>query len=512
MRRYEAIGVEDGKIVFLGSDAEGLAQRWDAVTDLEGHLMLPGFMDTHIHMLYYGQMKRNVDLFGVAGVDEVVERCRAFLQAKRPNALIGWGWNQETMAEQRYLTRQDVDRISTEIPILLRRTCGHIAACNTKMLDSLLRLEDLDEQTRGLIDAEHGILREEAAMLEQRVMPPISTEEVRQIILDTQREMNAAGLTCIHSHDLGVIPGLDDFELIRMFRAMGANGELTVRIYEQSMVDQADFPRLAAARDSYDDRSSLFRIGPRKLVGDGSLGARSAAVINGYADEPDNHGIPLFTDEEMYQNVKAAHTARMNVAVHAIGDDTLRQVCDAVERCQREDPWPQARHGIIHAQITSPELLRRMKELGLQAYVQPIFIDADMELIEERVGQAHAQDCYNWKTMLDLGIHVSGGTDSPVEPFDVLDNLRAAVTRKNRRGTRTYLPEQALTVEQAVRLVTADAAWASYDEDVRGTLELGRQADLVVLDTDLFQADPDEFPKARVLETVLNGTTVYRAQ
>ena len=149
--------------------------------------------------------------------------------------------------------------------------------------------------------------------------------------------------------------------------------------------------------------------------------------------------------------------------------------------------------------------------MGLQAYIQPIFIDADMHIIEERVGERRAKDCYNWKSMLDLGIHVSGGSDCPVEPFDVLDNMRAAITRKDRAGTKTYLPEQALTVEEAVRLFTSDAAWASRDEGVRGTLELGRQGDLVVLDQDLFEIDPDTFPQVKVLETILNGNTVYRA-
>ena len=153
-----------------------------------------------------------------------------------------------------------------------------------------------------------------------------------------------------------------------------------------------------------------------------------------------------------------------------------------------------------------------MKALGLQAYIQPIFIDADMNIIAERVGEAHAKECYNWKAMEDLGIRVSGGPDCPVEPFNVLDNLRAAVTRQNRAGTRVYLPEQALTVEQAVRLFTSDAAWASRDEAVRGTLELGKQADLVVLDRDLFKISHQDFNRVKVLETVLNGVTVYRAE
>lgn len=204
-----------------------------------------------------------------------------------------------------------------------------------------------------------------------------------------------------------------------------------MRICEQCLVDPREFDRFLDVRSDPADRLSLFRTGPRKLLQDGSLGARSAEMIAGYADETANHGIPIHTEQELYHRIKAAHSRRMNVAVHAIGDLALQKVCDAVERVEREDPWPEHRHGVVHAQITTPELLRRMKELGLQAYIQPIFIDADMEIIAERVGGEHAKDCYNWKAMEELGLRVSGGSDCPVEPFNVLDNLRAAVTRQN---------------------------------------------------------------------------------
>lgn len=292
---------------------------------------------------------------------------------------------------------------------------------------------------------------------------------------------------------------------------MEAEGKLTVRVYEQCLVDQADFDRFLAVRSDPADRTSLFRTGPRKLLQDGSLGAKSAEMIDGYVDDRSNHGIPIYTEEELCAWIKAAHDQHMDVAVHAIGDLAFQKVCDAIYKAQEANPWPDHRHGIVHAQTTSPALLRLMKVLGLQAYIQPIFIDADMNIIEERVGERHARDCYNWKSMEDLGIKVSGGSDCPVEPFDVLDNMRAAITRKNRAGTKTYLPEQALSVEQAVRLFTSDAAWPSRDEAVRGTLELGKLADLVVLDQDLFDIDPDTFPQVKVLETVLNGNTVYRA-
>ena len=511
MTRYEAIGTENDKIVFLGSSQEGLSQNWDETRDLKGAMVLPGFSDTHMHMLYYAMFQKNVALFGVPSIEEIVARCKARIEQNHPDYLLGMGWNQENMAEGRMPNREDMDRISTEIPVCMLRTCAHIAACNSVMLDRIRALKGVDPETMSHVDFINGLLREDAMRLYMDVLPKADDAYVRELVEIGQKGLNAAGITCVHSDDLKVIAGVDPIHLIGLFREMEAEGKLSVRIYEQCLVDQTDFDRFLKVRSDPADRTSLFRTGPRKLLQDGSLGAKSAEMIDGYVDDRDNHGIPIYTEEELYTWIKAAHDQHMDVAVHAIGDLALQKVCDAIYKAQKENPWADHRHGIVHAQTTSPALLRLMMVMGLQAYIQPIFIDADMNIIEERVGKRHAKDCYNWKSMEDLGIRVSGGSDCPVEPFDVLDNMRAAITRQNRAGTKTYLPEQALSVEQAIRLFTSDAAWACRDEDVRGTLEKGKLADLVVLERDLFETDPKDFPKVQVLETVLNGETVYHA-
>ena len=512
MTRYEAVGTEGDKLVYLGTTAEALAQSWDEKRDLQGAMVLPGFNDTHMHMLYYSMFQKNVALFGVDSIETIVDRCRERIEKNHPDYLLGMGWNQETMKEGRMPTREDMDRISTEIPVCMLRTCAHIAACNTAMVERLTEIRDqVPPAVWEKVDVEHGFLREEAMRLYMEIIPPESDQEIRDMIRRGAADLNAAGITCVHSDDLQVLSGTSPAHLVELFRELERDGELTVRVYEQCLVEPEDFEAFQALRSDPEDRTSLFRTGPRKLLQDGSLGAKSAEMIAGYVDEPDNHGIPIHTEEELYELIRAAHRRRMDVAVHAIGDLALQKVCDAVERVQREDPWPQARHGVVHAQTTSPALLERMKAWNLQAYIQPIFIEADMEIIAQRVGEAHARECYNWKSMLELGMHVSGGSDCPVEPFDILDNLRAAVTRQNRAGTKTYLPEQALTVEEGLRLFTSDAAWASRDEGVRGTLEVGRLADLVVLDGDLFHMNPADFPKVKVVETVLNGKTVFRA-
>lgn len=511
MSRCEAIGVENDKIIFVGSGADAKALPWDETEDLRGRAVLPGFSDTHMHMLHYALFQRNLALFGVASIEELIRLARARIADQRPAYLLGMGWNQETMTEGRLVNRGDLDRVSTDIPVCMLRACGHIAACNSKMLDMIRRLKSADPETLSYVDFQNGILREDAMRLYMEVIPDMDEAELRGLILKGAADLNACGITCTHSDDLKVIPGYDPIDLVALFRKLEKRGELTVRVYEQCLVDQDHIQRLLEARSSPNDHTSLFRTGPRKLLSDGSLGAKSAAMIHGYLGESDNHGILIYTDAELHAWIKSAHDDHMNVAVHAIGDLALEKVCDAIERCQRENPWPGHRHGIVHAQITNPRLLKRMKDLGLQAYIQPIFIDADMEIIEERVGREYAKGCYAWKSMRDMGIPTSGGSDCPVESFNIMENLYAAVTRKNKAGTRTYLPEQALTVEEGVRLFTSDAAWASEDEDWRGTLEVGKLADLAILDRDLFDMDPSDFPKVRVMETVLAGNTVYRA-
>lgn len=511
MTRYEAVGVEGGRIVFLGSSRDALSQAWDERRDLEGASVLPGFTDSHMHLLHYAWLRRNLSLFGVGSIEELIRRCREQIRQDSPAYLIAQGWNHDTMEEGRLVTRRDLDRVSTSIPVCALRACLHIGACNTVMLERIRSLPHVDPDVLAKVDFENGILREEALHLYSDVLPAANDQAVRSLILLAQRELNAAGVTCVNSDDLRTIPGVDPFRLIQVFREMERRGELTLRIVEQCQIYREDFDRFQAVRSDPGDRDSLFRTGPRKLLQDGSLGARSAEMEGGYADAPDNFGIPIYTEEELFQYIDAAHRAHMDVAVHTIGDLALRKACDAFERAEKAHAWPGHRHGVVHAQITTPALLRRIKELGLQVFIQPIFIDADMKIIAQRVGERRARECYNWKTMIDLGLHVSGGSDCPVEPFDVLDNLRAAITRKDRSGSQTYLPEQALTVEQALRLFTTYAAWSSRDEAVRGALIPGMQADLVVLDRDLFAISPDAISQTAVLETVLAGKTVYRA-
>lgn len=509
MHRYEALGTEDGEIVFLGTSQQGLKQDWDEKKDLQGAQMLPGFQDSHLHLLHYASFKKNVSLFEVTSIDKVIRRCKERIEAEQPAYLVAVGWNQDHFAEKRMLTREDLDRISEDIPVCAVRACLHIAVCNSPMMERIKGLANIPEDIEKDIDYARGIIKENAARIYMDALPDYTDEEICQMVKDAQRELNACGITGIQSDDLHSLAGADPIHLIDLFRRMEAQGELTIRIYEQCLVDQQTFPKLLAVRSDPLDRKSLFRTGPRKILQDGSLGAKTAEMIEGYFDDPSYHGKANHMEEELYTLVRDAHMAAMDVAIHTIGDLALEKACHAIERACKEHPWPIHRHGVVHAQITNPKLLERMKEADIQAFVQPIFIDYDMNILGDRMRPNRRKDCYIWKTMLEKGIHLSGGSDCPVEPFDIFENLKAAVTRKNRAGNKEFLPEQALTMEEAIRLFTTGAAWACRDEEVRGSLEIGKLADLVILDKNLFEIAPETITQVQVKETVLNGRTVF---
>ena len=281
--RQQAIGVEDGTIVFVGSDRDALALPWDEKTDLEGRQVLPGFHDTHMHLLLYALFQDSLPLAGVPSIQEMIRRGRDKLAQTGASYLLGMGWNQETLAEERMPTRADLDQISREVPVCLLRCCAHVAACNTPMLERLKTLTGVEESVLEKVDFDQGLLREEAMRLYMQVVPPLSDEEAKSLIRRGQADANAKGLTCVHSDDLQVLPGMDSVRLVRLFREMEQDGELTLRVYEQCLLAPSDFERFLSVRSDPQDRESLFHTGPRKLLQDGSLGARTALLREGYA-------------------------------------------------------------------------------------------------------------------------------------------------------------------------------------------------------------------------------------
>jgi len=234
-------------------------------------------------------------------------------------------------------------------------------------------------------------------------------------------------------------------------------------------------------------------------------------MTEAYFDDENTKGIPIFNQEELDELVMIAHKAGMQIAVHGIGDGIMHMIVKSIEKALKEKPVENHRHGIVHAQITDLELIEKFKEMNLIAYIQPIFLHYDMHIVEERIGKERAKYTYNWKRMKDKGIHLAGGSDAPVEKFDILPNIYSAVTRKDLKGNpkKGWLPEQKVSVETALKMFTIEGAYASFEEDVKGTLETGKYADLVVLEDNIFNIDEDKIKDVKVDLTVVNGKVVY---
>ena len=520
--QVEALCIKDGKIIAIGSNSEMLLYKNNntEIIDLEGKLMVPGFNDSHMHLLNYGSSLLNVNLVGVESIDEMIERTNKFIVGNSLNSntmVQGRGWNHDNFTEKRFPNRYDLDKISTTQPILLTRTCGHVSIVNSKALETAGITKDTPQVDGGHFDIDKngeplGIFRENAIDLVSKLITEPSIEEIKRMITVAAEKANAQGITSVQSDDLLSVTDDDFTKCIRAYTELRNEGKLTVRVNEQSRFENIEnlnrFINMGYTTGKGDE---IFKIGPLKLIADGSLGARTAYLCQPYSDDPSTSGIPICTQEELDNLIIAAHNAGMQVAVHCIGDKAMYMVFDSIEKAQKQNYREDPRHSIVHCQITDESLLNKFKELNVIAHIQPIFLDYDLHIVEDRVGQVSAKATYNWKGLLDRGVHIACGSDCPVENFDVLPGIYSAVTRKDLKGypENGWLPAQSLTIMEALNGFTLGAAYASFEENLKGSVTPGKLADLVVLSEDIFEINPDAIKDVKVEMTFLGGKLMY---
>jgi predicted amidohydrolase YtcJ len=515
----QAVAVEGDRIVAVGSDEEILALKDDVtdLVDLEGRLMVPGFNDSHMHLLSYGYSLTMADLNGTDSVQDVVKRTRDFME-KNSLQEGGWirgrGWNHDYFkGEKRFPTRYDLDQVSRDHPVCVTRTCGHVLAVNSKALEIMGISKGSPQIPGGQFDLDpdgepNGIFREDAMRVVYDSIPSPGIEEIKDMMRKASRDLNAMGITSVGTDDFEALPGSDYENVIRAYRDLVREDENTVRIYEQCLLPKKE--RLQeflekGYRTGVGDEN--FRIGPLKLLIDGSLGARTAAMMEDYSDDPGNRGIQTATQEYLDDLVQTAHDKACQVAIHGIGDRGMYMAFEAIEKALQENPREDHRHGIVHAQITDMPLLEKFRDLNALAYIQPIFIDYDWKIVRDRVGEERERTSYNWKRMFEMGIHIPCGSDAPVETFDVMKGIYEAVTRKDLQGNPDggWLPDQALTVKEALYGFTREGAYASFEEKEKGMIAEGYLADLVVLSEDIFSIHPDQIKDVKVQMTVFGG-------
>lgn len=522
-KRAEALAIKGDKIEKIGRVEEVLALKDDKtkVYDLKGRTVLPGFNDSHMHLLNYGFSLTQADFTGSKSIEEVIDRGRKFIEErdiKKDEFIMGKGWNQDFFeGEKVFPTRYDLDKISTEHPIISTRVCLHVAVVNSKALEILNINKDTPQPEGGHFDVDEngepiGIFREAARYMIYDRLPKTSVEDIKGMMVSAIKNMNECGITSVGTDDFEALPDKDYENVIKAYLELKEENRLKMRVYQQCLLPKIDrFQGFMdrGYRTGWGDEN--FKIGPLKLLLDGSLGARTAALMEPYADDASTRGITTSNQEDLNELVDLAHKNGFQIAMHGIGDRTMYMIFESIEKALENTPRQDHRHGIVHCQITDEYLLNKFKELDVLAYIQPIFLDYDWQLVHVRVGKEREKTSYNWRTMVDNGVHIACGSDAPVEPFNVLNGIYEAVTRKDLEGNPDggWMPEQKLELYDAVYSYTLGGAYATFEENIKGSIEEGKLADMVILSRDIFAIDEDEIKDINVETTIFNGEIVF---
>lgn len=518
----EAIGIKGDIIQKLGTNDEVMLFGTEntRVHDLEGRAVLPGFNDSHMHLLNYGFFLTLVDLVGVTSIEEMNNRVKDSIldnNVEKGKWISGMGWNQDYFkGDKVFPTKYDLDKISKEHPIVLTRVCGHAVVVNSKALQVLNITRDSLQIEGGHFDLDEdgqptGVFKENAVSLVYENLPSPSVEEIKGMMVNAIDHMNKSGITSVGSDDLRAMSDKNYENVIQAYLELKDEGKLKIRVYEQCLIpDINKFKEFINGGYYSGWGDNNFKIGPLKLLLDGSLGARTAALVEPYSDDTTTRGITIATQDELDQIVELAHNNNFHVIIHGIGDRAMYMAFKSIEKALFKYPKDDHRHGIVHCQITDQDLLDKFEELDVIAYIQPIFLDYDWNIVRDRVGEAREKLSYNWKTMVDKGIKIACGSDAPVETFNVFKGIYEAVTRKDLQGNPVggWLPDQKLTIDEAIYGYTMGGAYASFEEDIKGSLEVGKLADMVVISDDIFNIEEDKIKDIEVVATIFAGKMI----
>jgi predicted amidohydrolase YtcJ len=519
-KRAEALAVLGDRILAVGARDEIMKLKGPEtkIVDLDGHFVMPGFNDAHMHLASAGLEKMNVNLVGAKTLDEFRDRLRAKVEAAGPAEwVVGEGWDETLWPVKVPPTRWDLDEVSGNHPVYLERVDGHVGVANTRALQLASVTVASRNPEGGKIDRDDsgtptGILREKAQEAVQAVIPKPTHEKRRQAIELALADLASHGVTSAQDYS-----EWDDFQI---YEELEHDGKLTARISEWLPFDNS-IEDLNKKRDSHPASDNMLHTGMLKGFMDGSLGSKTAALLEPYSDDPKNSGLPQYEAAKLNAMTKERLLAGYQIGFHAIGDKGIQLALDAFAEAEKaaKDGKVKAADGgtdyrlrIEHAQVTTPQQILRFKELKVIASMQPSHLLTDMNWAESRLGPKRAEHSYAWAEFLRRGVVLAFGTDYPVEPVTPFRGLYSALTRISEDGRKTYYPAQKLNIEQAITAYTTGAAFAEFAEKQKGKLEPGMLADFVVLDQDITAALPPKILGTKVLRTVVSGKTVYEAK
>ncbi|WP_035349287.1 amidohydrolase [Edaphobacter aggregans] len=533
--RVSAIAIGgSGAITAVGEDSAVLFRKTanTKIIDLHGAFVMPGFIDAHTHIAGAGQQKLTIDLDGTKSLTDMQQRIRDYAAKQQPGAwLQGGGWDQTKWPTKTLPTRQDIDAVTAGHPAVLERTDGHILVANSAALAAAHITRDTPDPAGGKIDRDAkgdptGIVREgPATSLLFNIVPPPTPEQRRKALLLAINDALANGVTSVED-----LSSWDDYFVLQDLRS---KNQLHLRISEWLAYDtplDTLFERRTPGVPGYTD--PFLHTGMLKGYMDGSLGSRTAALAAPYSDDSKNSGIPRYDQDKLNAMAIERAEAGFQLGFHAIGDRANHMALEAFQLAinarsqQQKEATARAeanlgtrlmpksddpRFRIEHSQVLLPADFDTYSKLGIIASMQPSHLLTDMNWAGDRLGPDRAKYSYAWRSFLDHNVVLAFGTDYPVESINPFRGLYAAITRQNEAGTRTYEPQEKLTFNEALYAYTQGSAFADFREKEKGRLEPGFLADFIVLDRDITTATPQQLLHTRVLQTIVNGETVYTA-
>ncbi|MGG0658218.1 amidohydrolase [Rummeliibacillus pycnus] len=509
----EALAISDNKILAVGSNDEmkGFIGDSTQVIDLDGKSLLPGIIDAHLHLVMYGAFQLNISCKepGMDSIDAILTALKE-RAANTPKGqwIRAWGFNENTVKEKRYPTLEELDAISTDHPINITRTCGHIGVVNSVAL----QLAGIDETTPN---PQGGVIEKDAqgkltgriienAYMKLNEQAAYTNKEIDQAIQIAQQHFLEVGITSVHE------AGTFTKESFRSLQLASQKGDLKIRVYAviASLNDCTQFTlNMMESGVVTGTGNEFFKVGPAKLFTDGSSTGPTIATREGYTSNPEDHGILYYTEDEIYEVLGKAHELGYQITVHAQGDKAIELYLNVVERALKENPRENHRHRIEHAGISSPDLQERMKELKMIPIPNPPFPYEFGESYLTNYGE-RTDYMYPARDFIDQGIIAAAGSDSPVTTYNPFIGIHEAVNRVTANGN-PFGEKQKIDVLEAIRLYTYNGAYASFEEDIKGSLEPGKLADVIVLDRSILKTPPQELKDIQVELTVLDGETLF---
>ena len=513
----EAVGIKEDKIVAIGSFTEVNQKLPDAeLLNLNGSTLLPGFHDCHCHPVAYAFFQVILNLGNIKSYEEFQNVVKNYAKNKKSNEwVLGLAYNETDFEDEIKLpNRWELDDICPNNPTFILRHDGHIGFANSLAL----KLTGIDENStppegsqyrRNKNGQLNGEITEKATRkIILKAFNPL-LQNLDKIALSASQKLASKGITTLHSIVFYDTTGdSDDMRTNEISILKSMQDDILQNWYSFVYIKKArKLKRLRKPPLHGGERDSKFKMSAIKLYIDGSLGASTAWMHEPFLDSPENSGLCVYDNlEDLYIEMKDAHNLGYQIGIHSIGDKANRELVDLYRRLLAEYPKEDHRHRIEHASLLTSDVIKDMKELGLIASIQPPFITTDKKLASYRLGEKRAKYTYPIKSLIEAGVVCASGSDSPVEDPDVIWGLHALVNRDD------FIPEECISIKEALKTYTINGAYAAFEEDVKGSIDAGKLADLVILDKNPLEIPKNEIKNLQVLETIIRGKTVFKKE